>query len=113
MPVDESLVAGAAGDRAEGQLGLPGDPDLPHEHDIERRIERPGNLEADRDTAARQCQDDRLPVFQMQKLVGEPAAGLAAICELHVATSPKMAREPIAGVLDHAPSVPGYIASTS
>jgi hypothetical protein len=34
-----------------------------------------------------------LPVLQMQKLVGEPAAGLVSIRELHVPTSPKTARE--------------------
>jgi len=54
-----------------------------HQHDIERPVERAGDFEADRDTAARQGQDDRLPVFQMQELVGKPAAGLATICELH------------------------------
>jgi hypothetical protein len=82
-PVDKNLRAGAVGDRAKSELGLPGHPDLSHEHDIKRRIERPGYLETDCDTATRQCQDDRLRALQMRQLVGEPAAGLAAICVFH------------------------------
>src|SRR5262249_19555655 len=92
IPVDKDFVAGAVGDRAESELWLPGDPDLPDEHDIEGCIERFGYLEADRDTASRQRQDDRLPAFQMQELVGKPAAGLAAIRELHVPTSQNQRR---------------------
>jgi hypothetical protein len=89
IPVNKSLRAGAIGHRAESQFGLPGDPDLPDEYNIERRIEYLGNLEADRDPTARQCQDDRLSVFQMRQFIGKPAAGVAAICEFHATTSPK------------------------
>ena len=48
-----------------------------------------GILEADRDPTARQCQDDRLSVFQMRQFIGKSAAGVAAICEFHATTSPK------------------------
>src|SRR6516225_459809 len=107
IPVDKSFRKGAVSDRTESELGLPGHPDLAHEHDIERCVERLGNLETDRDTAARQCEDDRLLVFQMQKLVSEPVAGVAAICVSHDPTSPKWAENQSLACSTTASSVPG------
>src|SRR6516165_11127434 len=89
---DISCRAVTVGNRTERELGLPGHPDLAHQHDIESCIERACDLEADRDTSARQYQDDRLPVFQMQQLFGKPAPGLATICELHVRPPPSKPR---------------------
>ena len=92
ISIDKSCRAVTVGNRTERELGLPGHPDLAHQHDIESCVERACDLEADRDTAARQYQDDRLPVFQMQQLVSKLATGLAAICELHVRPPPSKPR---------------------
>src|SRR6516164_2424992 len=85
--VDKRFRTGSVGHRAEGQLGLPGDPDFLHEYDVEWGIESLGYLEADRDTAARQRQDDRLRLFQVRELASKTVAGLTAIRELHAPTS--------------------------
>src|SRR5262249_44935261 len=81
--VDEGLRPSAVADRAERQFGLPRNADLAHENDIERRIERPGDLEPDRDAAARQGQHDRAPVFKMRQSARKLAAGIGAVGELH------------------------------
>jgi hypothetical protein len=73
--------------RAECQFGLPRHSDLAHEHNIERRIECLSNLEPDRDAAARQCQNHRLPVVKMRQLASEAATRIGAIQELHIPVS--------------------------
>jgi hypothetical protein len=69
------------------QFGLPRHSDLAHEHNIERRIECLSNLEPDRDAAARQCQNHRLPVIKMRQLASEAATRIGAIQELHIPVS--------------------------
>ena len=51
------LPFASTGIGAEREIGLPGYPDFANEHDIERRVRCPDNVNADGDTAARQCQD--------------------------------------------------------
>ena len=69
--------------RAHGELGLKGHADLAHQQEVERRIERGGNLRGHRHAAARQRQHHRLLVFVTRKCLGEPAAGIDAIDEGH------------------------------
>jgi hypothetical protein len=88
-PVDKSLRTGPVSHRAERQLGLPRHSDLAHQHNIERRIECLGNLEPDRDAAARQCQNHRLLVLKMRQLASEAATRIGAIRELHIPVSSK------------------------
>src|SRR5690242_20939485 len=46
--------------RAQRQLGLERHADLAHQDDVERGVERPGDLDSDGDAAARQRQHDRI-----------------------------------------------------
>jgi hypothetical protein len=92
LPVNKGVRSNAIGDCAEGELGLPRHADLANEHDIERRIERLGNLKTDGDAAARQGQDHRLPVRQMCQLAGKAASGITAICVFHRVASLKILR---------------------
>ena len=84
MPIDKGLGRSAVGHCTDCEFGLPRHPDLAHEYDIERCVERLGNLETDGDAAARQCEDHRLAFFQMRQLAGKATTGIAAICEFHV-----------------------------
>src|SRR5215472_13455763 len=84
MPVDKGLGRGAVCHCTDREFGLPRHPDLAYEDDIERRVERLGNLETDGNAAARQCQDHRLSFLQMRQLAGKATAGITAVCEFHV-----------------------------
>jgi hypothetical protein len=71
---------------------LPGHPDFAHEHDVERCAQRLGNLETDADTAARQCQDDRLRIFEMRQFGGQLPPGRCAISKSHALASMNFSR---------------------
>ena len=51
------------------------------------RAERSGDLKTDSDTAARQCQDDRRPIFELRQFGSQLAAGGCAIGEFHALAS--------------------------
>src|SRR5215472_16120333 len=85
--IDEDLGGCPIGNGTQSQLELPGHPDFAYQHDVERRAERSGNLKTDGDTAARQCQDDRRPVFELRQFGGQLAAGSRAIGEFHALAS--------------------------
>jgi hypothetical protein len=65
----------ARGDRAERELLVPGDAELAHEEDVERRGQRTRDLEGDRHPAARQRQHDDVvaPRVLAQALREQPA----------------------------------------
>src|SRR5271166_3507592 len=105
--VDEGLRARPVGDGAKSELRLPGYPDFAHEHDVERCVERLGNLETDGNAAARQCQDHRRPVFEMGQFGGQLAPGRAAIGEFHVLASVKCFKNQPRACSTTASSVPG------
>src|SRR5215469_6152375 len=85
--IDEDLEARSIGNGTQSKLGLPGHPDFAHQHDVEWRAERLGNLKTDSDTAARQCQDDRRPVLKLRQFGSQLAAGGCAIGEFHALAS--------------------------
>ncbi|WP_167229749.1 hypothetical protein [Massilia rubra] len=73
----------AAGDRAHGVFLMAGQAELAHEQDVERKAERPGDGEADRNAAARQSQHQRVGASgvagQRQR---QEFAGLRAVFEV-------------------------------
>src|SRR5215469_8590088 len=85
--IDEDLGGRPIGNGTQSELGLPGHPDFAHQHDVEWRAERLGNLKTDSDTAARQCQDDRRPIFELRQFGSQLAAGRCSIGEFHALAS--------------------------
>src|SRR5204862_2037967 len=80
--VDDPDVA--AGNRAHRELLAPWDAQLSDQHRVERRRERRGDLEADRDPAPRQPEDDHVVAAS----VALELAGQAPPCLAPVAESP-------------------------
>ena len=71
----------ALADRTHPQLGLRRHTELAHDDDVQGRLQCPGDLETDRDTAARQREDERGVVAHVVEPAGEQRAGLAPITE--------------------------------
>jgi hypothetical protein len=72
----------AARNRARGELGISGHAELANEEDVQRRVKSRRHLIGDRDTAARERQDDHVrPGREDLQLAGKNAAALAAISE--------------------------------
>jgi hypothetical protein len=72
----------AARDRAHGQLLVPRHAELADQEDVERRLERAGDLVADRDASARERQDDDArPVGVGAEHAGQRAAGVGSVAE--------------------------------
>ncbi len=81
LRVDDGFDVTAIGHGTDGQLWLERCADLAHEHDVERRVERPRDLAPDRNAAARQSQDDRFLVAEVHQPCGEASAGFAPVTE--------------------------------
>ena len=71
----------AIDDGAERELGLEGRADLAHEHQVERGIERPGDLEAHGHAAARQSEDHGSLILEAEQPLSKPAPCLGSIRE--------------------------------
>ena len=73
--VEDAHAAG--GDRAHGQLLVAGHAELAHEEHVERRVQRPGDLVADRHAAARQPEhDDVVAAGVVAQPLGQQPAGV-------------------------------------
>jgi hypothetical protein len=70
------------GDCADGELRLSWSPKLSYEEDIERRAKGLRDLEGDRDTATRECEDDDVvPIGVAGQCLGEPLSSLMPIAK--------------------------------
>ena len=90
-------------DRAHAQLGLERHPQLAHDDDIQRRAQRPGHPERDRDPAPRQAQHHDRLAAQMPQPGREPPPRIITISEHHHNSSWKAFPQPGGAARDHSP----------
>jgi hypothetical protein len=83
--VEHGLGAIAVDHGADRELGLQRRPDLAHQHQIERRAERTGNLQPDRHAAAGQRKDHRVLLLELKQAIGKAPPGFAAIGKQNLA----------------------------
>jgi hypothetical protein len=70
-------------DRAEGELGLVRNTQLPHRHHVEPRVQNTCHLCRNRDSPARQTQHDDIRCVPCQQTCGQLPTRIGAILELH------------------------------
>ena len=81
LVVQHEVRLAAVDDRADPKLGMTRRTDLAHDQHVERRPQCLRDLEADRHTAARQGQHDRIAVTIAIERLRQPSPGVAPILE--------------------------------
>jgi len=71
-------------DGADRELGLPGQADLAHDHDVERRVQGDRDLIGDDDAAARHADEHEVLAAMMREALGQLSPRVVAIAEPHV-----------------------------
>src|SRR5207302_8460435 len=66
---------------AGGKFGMPRDAYLAHQQQIKWRMQRAGDLDADRNAATRQCKDQRMGLLQISELPRQLPPGIATVAE--------------------------------
>ena len=82
--IENGFNVTTVGDSADSQLRLERRADLPYEHEVERRLQRPRHLQPDGDTAPWQGQHDRSLVAKVHQSGRQAQAGVASVFKLEM-----------------------------